>query len=145
MSSAELQYRLDFTEKLPPEAQERIADGMATADEHADPRWKHYYDGCVLAAARKKPEITSDDALDEMEALPKPPGTHNLAAIGPAMMRARDMGILINTGRTERSRRPKKNGNLHIVWHSQVYGAPENAMGAMPSSQIALYTASRRR
>ena len=119
--AAALQYALDFTAKLPPAAQARIADGMAAADEHADERWKHFFDGCVLAAARKKPEITSDDALDEMETLPKPPGTHNLAAIGPAMRRAENMGILINTGRNVRSKKLGKNGNLHIVWRSTVY------------------------
>lgn len=120
--AAALQYALDFDAKLPAAAQERIAEGMAAADMHADERWKHYFDACVLAAARKKPEITSDDALAEMETLPKPPGTHNLAAIGPAMKRAAEMGILVNTGRVERSKLPGKNGNLHAIWRSTVYG-----------------------
>ncbi len=47
-----MQFALDFTQKLAPAAQERIADGMRQADENADCRWRHIFDGCVLAAAR---------------------------------------------------------------------------------------------
>lgn len=115
------QATLDFTSKLPPAVQERIAEGMKRADENADDRWKHIFDACVLAAAKKKPEITSDDVLSEIEALLDPPETHNLAAIGPAMKRAAKMGILVSTGRVERSKRPTKNGNLHSVWRSNYF------------------------
>ena len=113
---ATLQFALDFTAKLPPPAQARINDGMAQADQNADLRWRHIFDACVLAASRKQPQITSDDVLAEIEALPQPPSTHNLAAIGPAMKRAAQMGILRRTGRLTRSKRPEKNGNLHAVW-----------------------------
>lgn len=118
-----IQYGLDFTSKLPPQVQERIAAGMQQADENADPKWKHFWDACVMAAARKKPEITSDDVLEEFEKLVKQPHTHNLAAIGPAMKRARTMGILQHTDRVVRSERKEKNGNRHNVWISLVYGA----------------------
>ena len=116
-----MQFALDFTAKLPAAAQARIADGMKLADDNAESRWKHIFDGCVLAAARKKPEITSDDVLAEIEALPNPPSTHNLAAIGPAMKRAAQMGILRRTDRFCRSSRPEKNGNLHAVWVSKYF------------------------
>ncbi len=118
-----MQFQLDFTQKVPPAAQERIADGMRQADAHADTRWKAIFDACVLAAARKKAEITSDDVLAELEALPNAPSTHNLAAIGPAMKRAAQMGILARTDRFCRSTRPEKNGNLHAVWLSRYYQA----------------------
>lgn len=117
-----MQFSLDFTQKLPPPVQARIADGMKAADDNADARWRHIFDACVLAAAKKKPEITSDDVLDEIEALKDPPDTHNLAAIGPAMRRAKQMGILKPTGRFVRSTREEKNGNLHAVWISLYYG-----------------------
>lgn len=116
------QFSLDFTQKLPPPVQERIHDGMQQADENASAQWKHFFDGCVLAAARKKAEITSDDVLAEVEALPNPPDTHNLAAIGPAMKRAATMGILAYTDRVKRSTRPEKHGNRQNVWISKVYG-----------------------
>ncbi len=116
-----MQFALDFTQKLTPGAQERIADGMRRADDNADIRWKHIFDGAVLAAARKKPEITSDDVLAELEALPGAPSTHNLAAIGPAMKRAAHMGILVRTDRCMRSRIGHKNGNLHAVWASKYF------------------------
>lgn len=111
------QFALDFSGKRPPEVQERIEAGMAQADANADPQWRHIFDGCVLAAARKKPEITSDDVLSEIESLPAP-HTHNLAAIGPAMLRAQKAGIIRPTDRVVRSKRIEKNGNLHRCWTS---------------------------
>ncbi|KAA6459671.1 hypothetical protein DYQ86_16260 [Acidobacteria bacterium AB60] len=119
--SNSVQYSLDFTQKVPPAAQERIAAGMKQADENADPKWRHIFDACVLAAAKKKREITSDDVLAEVEALPNAPSTHNLAAIGPAMKRAAQMGVIARTDRFSRSARPEKNGNLHAVWLSKFY------------------------
>ena len=119
--SATKQFGLDFSGKRPPEVQAKIAEGMQAADDHADGRWKHLFDACVLAAARKKPEITSDDVLAEIEALPDPPSTHNLAAIGPAMRRAQQMGIISYTDRVKRSERPTKHGNRQNLWLSNYY------------------------
>lgn len=116
------QYSLDWTEKRPPEVQAAIQDGMAKADANADPKWRHIFDACVLAAAKKKPEITSDDVLTEIEALPSHPETHNLSAIGPAMNRAWKMGVIHPTTRTVRSKRAGKNGNLHVIWKSNYFG-----------------------
>jgi hypothetical protein len=112
-----VQFALDFDSKLPPSAQA----GMNQVDSNADPKWRHIFDACVLAAAKKKQEITSDDVLTELERLPNAPSTHNLAAIGPAMQRAAEMGILKGTGRVERSKRKGKNGNIHSVWFSNYY------------------------
>lgn len=117
-----MQFALDFTQKLPPETQEKIRAGMEQADRNANEKWKHIFDACVLAAARKKAEITSDDVLTEIEALPEAPSTHNLAAIGPAMKRAALMGVIKRTDRTVRSTRKEKNGNLHAVWISCYFG-----------------------
>jgi hypothetical protein len=109
-----LQFQLDFSGRLPASAQR----GMAQSDANADPRWKTFFDACVLAAARKKAEITSDDVLAELEALPHPPSTHNLAAIGSAMLRAEKAGILRHTNRVKRSQRPEKHGNRQNCWES---------------------------
>ncbi len=111
----------DFGQPVNPEAQEKINEGMARADRNADPFWRHIFDASVLAAAKKKAEITSDDVLTEIEALPNPPETHNLSAIGPAMKRACEMGILTHTDRVNRSERPDKKGNFHRVWLSNYY------------------------
>lgn len=116
-----MQFSLDFTQKVPPAIQEKIRAGMKRADDNADLRWRHVFDACVLAAARKKPEVTSDDVLAEIEALPDAPTTHNLAAIGPAMKRAAQMGILTRTDRFVRSTVKRKNGNLHNIWISNYY------------------------
>lgn len=115
------QLSIDFSKKLTPAAQLRIIDGMEQVDSNANDKWKHFFDGCVLAAARRKAEITSDDVLREIEALPDPPETHNLAAIGPAMCRAWKMGVLKRTDRVKRSERPEKHGNRQNVWESAVY------------------------
>lgn len=116
-----MQYALDFTARLPVCAQARIADGMQRADDNADERWKHIFDAAVLLAAQKYRELTSDEVLEEIEQMPMAPSTHNLAAIGPAMKRASDMGILIRTDRLQRSKRPEKHGNLTRIWASKVY------------------------
>jgi hypothetical protein len=121
MAAQPIQFDLDFSQRLPAAAQERITDGMRQADANADPRWRHLFDACVLAAARRKAEITSDDVLAELEALPRPPETHNLAAIGPAMVRAASMGLLARTDRVKRSERPEKHGNRQNIWQSKCY------------------------
>jgi len=113
----DLQFNLDFSGRLPASAQ----IGIDIADKNANERWKHIFDACVLAAAKRKPEITSDDVLAEFEKLKHQPFTVNLAAIGPAMVRAGKMKILRATNRTVRSQRPEKNGNLHRVWESLEY------------------------
>jgi len=114
-----MQYALDFTQKRPPDVQARIADGMKQADDNADIRWRQIIDGCVLAAARRLPELTSDDVLDEYEKLPNPPKTHSQVALGPVMDRAHRMGILIATERVIRSTRKIKHGNYHRAWKSR--------------------------
>lgn len=118
---ADHQFQLDFSQRLDPAAQERIADGMKRADDGANEFWKHIFDGCVLAAARKKAELTSDDVLAEIEALPNAPETRSLVAIGPAMVRAAQMGIITRTDRVKRSERPEKHGNRQNIWLSRYY------------------------
>lgn len=118
------QFALDFTQKLPPAVQERIAEGMQRADENADPKWKHIWDGCVLAASRRLKTLTSDDVLAEFEKLKHQPGTHTLSAIGPAMKRAWRMGVIAPTEGIVRSERLEKKGNYHKVWASKYYKEP---------------------
>jgi hypothetical protein len=122
-------YSLDFTGKTPPAVQDAIKDGMKRADENANYFWKKVLDGCVLAAARRLPELTVDDVLDELDAInvsrkvagKQPIETHNLDALGPAMSRARKDKILSPTNRVQRSKRPEKHGNRHSVWVSNFY------------------------
>lgn len=123
MTVTELQFTLDFSRKMPPSAQL----GMSQADENADGRWKHIFDACILAAAKRLRELTSDDVLEEFERLGHAPGTHNLSAIGPAMQRARIMGILKATDRVQRSLRPEKHGNRQNVWLSNYFQGETNA------------------
>lgn len=96
-------------------------EAMQTCDDHADPLWKQRFDDAVLAVARRRAELTSDDVLAHVERLADPPKTHNLAAIGPAMIRAMKADIIEPTGRTQRSERPEKHGNRQNVWRSRVF------------------------
>lgn len=121
MSGQPFQPFFDFEAKLPPATQQKIAEGMQQADDNANPKWKATWDACVLAAARRLPELTSDDVLEEFEKLGHAPGTHNLSAIGPAMQRAKKNGFIKPTNQTTRSKRPEKNGNLHRIWKSNYY------------------------
>lgn len=117
-----MQYALDWTEKRPPAVQEKIADGMKRADDHANYFWKRMIDAAIVAVARRLPELTVDDVLDEMEKIPNCPGTHALDALGPAMLRAKRDKIISPTDRVRRSRRPEKHGNRHNVWTSNYFG-----------------------
>ena len=114
-----MQYEIDFANRLPPSAQL----GMQQADDNADCRWKRWVDGAIQAVARQKQEFTVDDVLAELEKLPNPPDTHNLAALGPRMKEvAKVLGYMEPTERVQRSRIPLKKGNLHRVWRSRIYG-----------------------
>lgn len=116
--SSQQQFDLDFSQQLPPSAQA----GMADVDAHANIRWKRWVDGAIQAVARRLPEFTVDDVLAELEKLPDPPDTHNLAALGPRMKEvAKTLGYMEATERVQRSKRPEKNGNLHRVWRSKLY------------------------
>lgn len=114
-----LQFAIDFSGRLPVSAQE----GMAQADENANDRWKRWVDGCIQSVAIERQEFTVDDVLAKLEALPCPPSTHNLAALGPRMKEvAKTLKYMTPTDRVQRSKRPEKNGNLHRVWRSNLFG-----------------------
>lgn len=116
---SDIQFQLDFEKRLPPSAQ----IGMQQADENAEPRWKREIDACILVVARRLTEFTVDDVLAEIESLPHPFETHNLAALGPRMREvSKSLGYMEATDQVRRSKRPEKNGNLHRVWRSKIYG-----------------------
>lgn len=113
-----LQFEIDFSGRLPVSAQE----GMAQADENADDRWKRWVDGCIQAVATEKQEFTVDDVLARLEALPSPPDTHNLAALGPRMREvSKTLKYMTATERVVRSQRIEKRGNFHRVWRSNLF------------------------
>jgi hypothetical protein len=114
-----LQFELDWESKLTPSAQA----GMAAADANADPRWRRWIDGCIQDVAKRMQEFTVDDVIAALQALPNPPSTHNLAALGPRMKEvAKTLGYMRATDRVQRSKRPASHGNLLRVWESKLYG-----------------------
>lgn len=113
-----MQFQIDFDKKLPVSAQ----IGMQQADDNADQTWKRWIDGCIQNVAIEFPEFTVDDVLARLEALPFPPSTHNLAALGPRMAEvSKTLKYMTATERVQRSKRPEKNGNLHRVWKSNLW------------------------
>jgi hypothetical protein len=116
--TAPLQYAIDWDRKLPPEAQR----GMAQCDSNADFRWKRWVDGAIQAAAKSHEFFTVDEVLAELESLPNPPGTHNLAALGPRMKEvSKVLKYMTATHEVRRSKRPEKHGNLMRIWKSNLY------------------------
>jgi hypothetical protein len=123
--SQDHQFEIDFSAKpLPPEVQERIAEGMAQCDSNADVRWKRITDAAILAVARRLPEFTVDDVYEELESIPNPFSTHNPAALGPRMREvSKTMKYMTPTDRVQRSKRPIGHGNLHRLWRSEIFKA----------------------
>jgi hypothetical protein len=118
--TADFQFDLDFSGRLPVSAQ----IGMKQCDDSADEKWKRVVDGCIQQVARTHAEFTVDDVLEALEALPHPPETHNLAALGPRMKEvAKSLHYMEATEKVKRSKRPEKNGNLHRVWRSKLCGS----------------------
>ena len=123
------QFAIDFTQKLPPEVQVKISEGMQAAEDHADKFWMAVFRDCINQAALKKAEISVDDVIDELDVvneLRKQRGleivtTHHMCAIGPAMSRAYKDGVISPTDRVIRSKRQVKHGNRHSVWISNHY------------------------
>lgn len=119
MTTSAIQFSIDFDQKLPPSAE----IGMAQADANANEQWRRWVDGAIMAVARRLETFTVDDVLEELEKLPNPPDTHNLAALGPRMKRvAKECKFMVATPEVKRSKRPEKNGNLHRVWRSKLFG-----------------------
>jgi hypothetical protein len=73
--------QIDYDQKL----RVSVRVGMAQAYEDAEASWKRVVDGAILAVARRLPEFTVDDVLEDLERIPNAPNTHNLAAQGPRM------------------------------------------------------------
>ena len=115
---SEQQFTLDFSQKMPVSAQ----IGMQQADDHAKAEWKRWVDGCIQDVARRMPEFTVDDVLQALEALPNPPSTHRLCALGPRMVEvSKTLKYMKATERVQRSKREASHGNLLRVWESLIW------------------------
>ena len=113
---------IDIQRPLPREAHKAIAEGMAMADAGANELWKAAFRTLILDVAHRMDFFTVDDLLDEADAHPLPANTGNLSAIGPLVREAVRNGVIVFTGRVQRSRRAVKHGITHRIWQSQVRG-----------------------
>lgn len=116
------QPTFDWTKKMPPEAQQRIHDGMKRCDDNADEVWKRVTDACILAVARRCHTFTADHVVAELQKLPDPPTTHNPSALGPRLKEvAKTLKYMEPTDEVRRSTRPDSHGNYLKVWKSLKY------------------------
>ena len=98
-----IQFSIDFDKRLPPSAE----IGMAQADANANETWKRWIRLTrIQDVARRLSEFTVDDVIAALEALPNPPNTHRLAALGPRMKEvSKSLKYMTATDRVQRSKR----------------------------------------
>ncbi len=96
-------------------AREAAREAMQRVHEHASPRWLAHAHAAVVAAVEAKAEITTDDVWQRLwEWGVDPPREER--ALGPVMRQAVTSGLLRNTGRTQKSKRPICHGRPLTVW-----------------------------
>lgn len=103
-----------------------IESAITTADEHAAPDWKLAAAACIRHLAERKPEITADDVVEDLEQFFPSVTTHNLAALGPVFRNAAKSGVIRNTNRMVQSRIPRRHRKI-TVWKSLIHQPREKA------------------
>lgn len=89
-------------------------EGIARADDHAEPEWRDLAWAFLTAYLERHPTMFADDLWTA--GLPK---TGNNRALGPLIMRAAKLGLIVKTG----DYRPSVSSHLNAkpVWRSLVY------------------------
>lgn len=107
----------------PPTPAEQVAASVAAGVEGAeraavaaDPEWLEQARRAVRATAEARAEFTSDDVW-EVGQLPR---TRENRALGPVITWAARQGLIVDTGRVERTRQAKSHGSPARVWRSLV-------------------------
>ena len=94
-------------------------EGMANADFGADPEWKLAAYTAVVATARIKRLLTSDDVV---ERIPKDVDTPEWRALGPVMLAAAKAGVITKANMPGiNSTRRKLHAGPRTVWESLIY------------------------
>jgi hypothetical protein len=96
-------------------------EAIARADRPPSQEWKAHAAEVIEATARAMPYLTSEDVWNHGLRQPDA-GSPDGDALGPAMRRAKDAGLIEPTDRTTTSTdRPQRHNNPKRVWKSRVY------------------------
>ncbi|MEM1224570.1 MAG: hypothetical protein AAGJ40_02675 [Planctomycetota bacterium] len=95
-----------------------VQPAIDRAEANADESWKSAAMECIAIAASTMEDFTADDILELLSN--RPEKTHNLAALGPVMQKAKRIGWIANTGRMRQTRLAQRHRKL-TVWQSRVF------------------------
>lgn len=97
---------------IAPTTGEQLRDeGMARADQAADPDWKDAAWRAIVVLANSGDEFTADDVWERVGFAPSEP-----RALGPLLVKAAKTGMIRNTGRRRNSRRPEHHAFPCAIW-----------------------------
>lgn len=99
----------------PAEVEAARADGIARADEHANPDWKQAARRAIAACAYRYPDFTADEVWAELAEAGVDCSTHEPSALGPVFLAASRAGIIRKTGATRRTKLARRHRDL-TVW-----------------------------
>jgi len=102
------------------EGEEGKSVGMARAINHANPAWVLAASKAVVAAAREKRTLTTDDVVTRIDANTT---THELRALGPVMRRAAIDGVIEKALQLpiKCATRPSNHRRPLTVWKSLIF------------------------
>lgn len=100
-----------MSEQLTLTGAQRRDVGMATVDGNADDRWRFEMDCAIRHLARKGRPFTADDVPDWLRDT-----AHHPSAISARFLAAVRSGLIVDTGRTVRSRRPEAHARRLVVY-----------------------------
>ena len=98
--------------------QRNLQPAIERADQNASDRWKSEADRCLRLLALRNATITADDLVEMLE--DREVTTHNLSALGPVFLRARNAGQIRNSNQMVQSRIPRRHRKI-TVWESLIY------------------------
>lgn len=99
---------------------------MAVVAKNAGEDWLDAAVEAVRRTAALRETFTTDHVLEDNPELPEP---HEPRAWGPALIRARDAGIVVSTGSMVASSRRSSNARAKLAWRSLIMaGVPAEAV-----------------
>ena len=101
----------------PDEGRARRDEGMANADDHANPDWRDRALEAVYQLAASKPVFCAEDVWERGLEKPREP-----RALGPVMMRAAKLGYCRGTMQHRNSRMVTQHATPVRVYESLIFG-----------------------
>ena len=99
----------------------RITDAIDRSARHASPKWCQLALAVVRRIARRQEEFTSADVLQALQKY-SDVSTHDLRAVGPIMVQARDAGYIKGIGLVRRNDQHSR--GCTVLWRSLILRRP---------------------